>query len=266
MAWLKLKGKLPTKKGYSGKSSGAQKMFLLSVILGFAFVMFGIFDPEPVPSHMPWQLVAGGFMVLAGLAAESSIYMFKGRSPVLAGRNFKASLWSTDPSASASAPMSGRTVTNDIWYLEGFRAWKVYSEGGKRNGIAIIPRYFWHKGGMTVHVAADFEEVSYHMLPPSIQKALDRLENFDKDTSPILWFRIPNNTFRYTIEIHAKEKIMEGIKDIIADRDAANTAYNDIVELLGSYRENFKVDQRYMRKGKRFVSREPREEEYSEQQ
>ena len=241
-------------------------MFLLAVILGFTFVMFGIFDPQPVPSNFPWQLIAGGFMVLSGIVAESSIYIFKSHSPVLVGRNFKASLWSTDPAASASTTMSGRTVTNDIWYLEGFRALKLYSEGGKRNGIAIIPRYFWHRGGMTVHVAADFEEVSYHALPPSIQKAVNRLENFDRDTSPILWFRIPNNTFRYTIEIHAKEKVVEGMKDIIADRDAQSTSYNDIVELLGTYRENFKVDQRYMRKGKRFVSREPKEEEFNNEQ
>ena len=245
----------------SGSSDGADRLFLIGVGSGFVLLMWGIFDGAPMPSNFSWQMVLGAFVAMAFLLAQSSIYMFKEKSPVMVGRHFKASLWSTEPVQSATAIMNGRTVMNDIWLLEGFRAFHWYAEGGKKNGVAIVPRHFWHRGGLTVPLGADCEKVLWDVLPASIQKKLNKLNNFNKDTSPIFWFRIPNNMFRYTIELHAKEKIIEQIKDLIATADSANQSYNDVVELLNSLRETFDIQNNYMRKGKRYAPKSPREEE-----
>lgn len=219
----------------TGESPSSEMFMTLGMIAGFVFILYGVFDGNPVPANISWQFVTGAFVILVVIAASSSVYFLKSKSPVIVGENFHNSLAETDPVGSASMLMQGDTIVNDFFRVGGFKAMKIYSEGGGRSGIAVVPRIFWHKSGLKVDVAASQIEWPYEAFPSSIRKALDNLKGFNRNTDPLYWFIIPANSYRYKIEINSKDKAKRGIQELLTIAESngkLSTHYSDRLDAV----------------------------------
>lgn len=246
----------------SGNSSGAQRIWLLGILAGFAFVLYGVFDGSPMPSTFSWQFVAGGFLVMVFITAESGVYTFKSKSPQIFNDSFHQSIDQTVPHEHALITMNGRSIVNDIFLLGGFKAFTIYMHGGKKNGVAIIPRNLYKRAGMTVYVAADYIKWPYEGLPRKIREKLKDLKwGFDAKTTPIYWFCIANKTYLYTIELHSQDRVLNNLYDLVSMLEDAENGYNQVTERMNANRQVFKLEDKFLRRGRVYSPRQEKEED-----
>lgn len=248
-------------KNESGKSYSAERLTLFAFVGGTLLFLDGMYIGGPLPSNLTWQMVVGPFLAMAGLLAQSSVYMFKSKSPQIFNQQMHQSLWSTVPMGHTLMVLNGKNIKHDIFLLGGYNAFGISIKGGRRQGVALIPSYLYDTGGMTINVAADYILWPYAALDRNAQRELDTLPHFNKKTTPIYWFCIANEMYRTTLELHRKDKVYDNIYDIFSMLEDSEIGYNQLAERLNTYKQTFQLEDKYMRRGRRYEPKQNREDD-----